>query len=282
MSHRNTQLEYEDWDIILEPNRDEKNYLKDFLRFKDLFYILTWRDIKVKYKQTLLGVLWLLIKPLLSSLIFTFVFSRIAHLKTSGNYPYFIMVLTGMLPWQFFSSAINESTSSLISNTSLITKVYFPRMIIPASAIMTCFVDFMISFVLLLLIMLMFGVFPDPMIFFLPIFILLLLCFVFGCGLLLTSLNVNYRDFRYIIPFILQFGLYVSPVGFDTNVIGSQWQIWFSLNPMTGIINGFRWCLLGEQLNLNAVLISCVTIAVVFTIGWRHFRKTEKSFADII
>ena len=282
MSNHNAQVEKEDWDIILEPNRSEKNYLKDFKRFKDLFYILAWRDIKVKYKQTFLGVLWLIIRPLLSSIIFTVVFSRIAHLKSSGDYPYFIMVLTGMLPWQFFSSAINESTSSLIGNTSLITKVYFPRMIIPASAILTCFVDFMISFVLLLVIMLLFRVFPDPMIFFLPVFILLLVCFVFGCGLLLTSLNVNYRDFRYIIPFILQFGLYVSPVGFDANAIGHKWQIWFSLNPMTGIINGFRWCLLGEPLNLSAVLISCVTIAIVLIIGWRHFRKTEKSFADFI
>lgn len=282
MGNHNTQFENQDWDIIIEPNRSEKNYLKDIKRFGDLFYILTWRDIKVKYKQTFLGILWLIIRPLLSSIIFTVVFSRIAHFKSSGDYPYFMMVLTGMLPWQFFSSAINDSASSLIGNSSLITKVYFPRMIIPASSILTCFIDFVISLILLLVIMLFYGILPDFNFIFLPVFIFLLLLFVFGCGLLLTSLNVNYRDFRYIIPFMLQFGLYVSPVGFNSNVIDSRWQIWFSLNPMTGIINGFRWCILGEPLHFNSVLISISGIIIFSLIGWRQFRKTEKSFADFI
>ena len=187
-----------------------------------------------------------------------------------------------MLPWQFFSSAINESASSLVGNSSLITKVYFPRMIIPASSILTCFIDFVISLILLFVIMLLYGVLPDIKLIFLPVFILLLVMFVFGCGLLLTSLNVNYRDFRYIIPFMLQFGLYVSPVGFNTNVIDSRWQIWFSLNPMTGIINGFRWCILGEPLHFNSVLISILGIIIFSLIGWRQFRKTERSFADFI
>jgi lipopolysaccharide transport system permease protein len=275
-------LKSNDWDIIIAPKRSDKNYFEDIKRFKELFYILTWRDIKVKYKQTYLGLLWLVLRPLLSSIIFTIVFSRIAHFKSYGDYPYFIMVLTGMLPWQFFSSSINDASSSLIGNTSLITKVYFPRMIIPASSILTCFIDFLITLILLLAIMIFFGFYPDVNFVFLPIFIFLLLVFAFGVSLLLTSLNVKYRDFRYIIPFLLQFGLYISPVGFNSNVIDAKWQFWFSVNPMTGIINGFRWCLLGEPLNYMALGISFVFSLLIFSWGWVHFRRTEKSFADFI
>ena len=235
MIKHNTHLESDDWDIIIEPNRSEKNYFLDIKRFKELFYILTWRDIKVKYRQTYLGLLWLVLRPLLSSIIFTFIFSRIAHFKSYEDYPYFIMVLTGMLPWQFFSSSINDASSSLIGNTSLITKVYFPRMIIPASSILTCFVDFLISLILLLLIMLFFGFYPVANFVFLPFFICLLLVFSMGFSLLLTSFNVKYRDFRYIIPFLLQFGLYISPVGFNSNAIDAKWQFLFSINPMSGL-----------------------------------------------
>ncbi len=275
-------IEKKDWDLIIEPGRTEKNYWKDLWRYRELFYILSWRDIKVRYKQTVIGAAWSIIRPLLTTLIFTIVFSRIAKLQNPGAAPYALMVFAGMLPWQFFSNALSESSNSLVGNANLITKVYFPRMIIPASSVITSMVDLGISFIIMIGMFFWFQFVPSWHIIFLPLFVLLAFLCSFGIGLYLTAVNVKYRDFRYIIPFIVQFGLYITPVGFSSAVIPAKWKLWYALNPMVGIIDGFRWCLLGDPMNWNSLLV-CVTIIVLFLwIGIFYFRKMEKTFADNI
>jgi len=272
----------EHWDLILESGRADKNYLKDLWRFRELFYILSWRDIKVRYKQTVLGAAWSIIRPLLTTIIFTVVFSKIAKLDNPGNAPYALMVFAGMLPWQFFSNALSESSNSLIGNANLITKVYFPRLIIPASSVITSLVDFAISFLILIVMMFWFHYIPSWHMLFLPVFIILAFLCAFGVGLYLTAVNVKYRDFRYIIPFIIQFGLYITPVGFSSAVIGEKWKLLYGLNPMVGVIDGFRWCILGDPMNWNSFVFSSVVIVIFLIIGITYFRKMEKSFADNI
>jgi lipopolysaccharide transport system permease protein len=273
----------EEFDIIIEQGRSEQNYWKDLWRFRELFYILSWRDIKVRYKQTVIGAAWAIIRPLLTMIVFTFVFGKVAKLPSEGNAPYALMVFAGLLPWQFFSSSLTEASNSLIGNTNLITKVYFPRLIIPASAVITSFVDFAISFGLLVLMMIGYQYTPSWQIVFLPIFLLLAFMTSFGVSLYLTALNVKYRDFRYIIPFIVQFGLYVSPVGFSSTIVPDQWRFLYACNPMVSVIDGFRWCILGEaNLQWDMLAISMVVTALFLVIGIRYFRKTEKSFADNI
>ncbi len=273
----------EEFDIIVEQGRSERNYWKDLWRFRELFYILSWRDIKVRYKQTVIGAAWAIIRPLLTMFVFTFVFGKVAKLPSEGNAPYALMVFAGLLPWQFFSSSLTEASNSLIGNTNLITKVYFPRLIIPASAVITSFVDFAISFGLLVLMMIGYQYTPSWQIVFLPIFLLLAFMTSFGVSLYLTALNVKYRDFRYIIPFIVQFGLYVSPVGFSSTIVPDQWRFLYACNPMVSVIDGFRWCILGEaNLQWDMLAISMVITALFLVIGIRYFRKTEKSFADNI
>ena len=269
--------------IIIEPGRAEKNYWIDLWRYRELFYILSWRDIKVRYKQTVIGAAWSIVRPLMTMIVFTIVFSRIAKLPTEGTAPYAIMVYAAMLPWQFFTNALSEASNSLIGNSNLITKVYFPRLIIPASSVITSFVDFAISFVLLIVLMGYYQYLPSWKMVFLPLFIILTFFTAFGVGLYLTALNVKYRDFRYIIPFIVQFGLYISPVGFSSNVVPEQYRFLYNLNPMVGVIAGFRWCILGETaLNVSS-LISALVITVLFTwIGVKYFRKMERGFADVI
>ncbi|MBC7536930.1 MAG: ABC transporter permease, partial [Ferruginibacter sp.] len=246
------------WDLVIEAGRAEKNYWNDLWRYRELFYILSWRDIKVRYKQTVVGAAWSIIRPLLTTIIFTLVFSRVAKLPSPGDVPYALMVFAGMLPWQFFSNALSESSNSLVGNANLITKVYFPRLIIPASSVITSLVDLGISFVIMLAMFVWYGYMPSWHIIFLPFFILLAFACAFGIGLYLTAVNVKYRDFRYIIPFIVQFGLYVSPVGFNSDVVGQKWRMWYSLNPMTGVIDGFRWCLLGSSIDWLSFLVSII------------------------
>jgi lipopolysaccharide transport system permease protein len=268
--------------IVIEPGKAEKNYWRDIWLFRELFYILSWRDIKVRYKQTVIGASWSIIRPLLTTVIFTLIFSRVAKLGAPGNAPYAIMVFAGMLPWQFFSNALTESSGSLISNANLISKVYFPRMIIPASSIITSLLDFTISLVILFGMLIYYQYMPDGKIFLLPVFTLLALAAAFGVGLYITALNVKYRDFRYIIPFIVQVGLYVTPIGFSSSVIPQPWRLWYSFNPMVGVVDGFRWCILGETLYLPGLLISIIVTIVFLWIGITHFRNTEKTFADNI
>ncbi len=276
MSHR----------VIIEPGRSEKNYWKDLWHFRELFYILSWRDIKVKYKQTVLGVLWAIIRPLLTMLVFTFVFGRVAKMDNQNPLvPYSIIVFAGLLPWQFFSNAITECSNSLIGNTNLITKVYFPRMIIPASSVITSFIDFFISFVILLGLFVVYGYAPPVEIFAMPLFWVLAFLASFGPGLYLTALNVKYRDFRYIIPFIVQFGLFISPVGYTSDQIPEKWQWLYSMNPMVGVIDGFRWCIVKGAPNPMLHYPFYISLGVILFFVWLsiyQFRKMEKNFADLI
>ncbi|WP_276480598.1 ABC transporter permease [Paraflavitalea pollutisoli] len=273
-------------ELIIEPGKAEKNYWADLWRFRELFYILSWRDIKVRYKQTVVGAAWGLVRPLLTMLIFTFVFGKVANLEVKGGAPYPIIVFAGLLPWQFFSAALTEASNSLIGNTNLITKIYFPRLIIPASAIIVSLVDFAISFGLLLAVMIFYQYLPPIQILMLPVFIVLAFLVAFGAGLYITALNVKYRDFRYIIPFIVQFGLYVTPVGYSSTVIaekyGEQARFWYSMNPVVGVIDGFRWCITGEPIYVPGLLLSIVVCFIFLWLGIWYFRKTEKSFADNI
>jgi len=271
--------------LIIEPGRTEKNYWKDLWRYRELFYILAWRDVKVRYKQTVIGVLWSVVRPLLTMLVFTIIFSKIAKLPTEGTTPYAILVYTAMLPWQFFSTALTESSNSLVNNNTLISKVYFPRLIIPASAVIASFVDFLISFVILFGLMFYYHYMPPVQILLLPIFLIFVFLTSFSLGLYLTAVNVKYRDFRYIIPFIVQFGLYVSPVGFSSNVIPEKWRLLYDLNPMVGVIDGFRWCIAGDTFTKKTMFSICISLIItvlMLAFGIYYFRKTEKTFADII
>lgn len=232
--------------IILEPGRAEKNYWRDLWHYRELFMILAWRDISVRYKQTVIGVAWALLRPFLTMVIFTIIFGRIAQLPPEGNAPYALMVFAAMLPWQLFATALSEASNSLIGNANLISKVYFPRLIIPSAAVVTAFVDFLISFTLLIGLFFYYRYLPGVQILLLPVFMLWALLASLGPGLWMTALNVKYRDFRYIIPFVVQFGLYISPVGFSSTVVPEQWRLLYHLNPMVGVINGFRWSILGQ------------------------------------
>lgn len=270
--------------IIIEPGNSSRNYWKDLWRYRELFYILSWRDVKVRYKQTVIGAAWSIVRPLLTMIIFTVVFSKVAKLPAGVSAPYPIMVYAAMLPWVFFSTSLAEASMSLIGNSNLITKVYFPRMIVPTASIITSLVDFLISFCLLFILFIWYGYFPSWQILVLPVFLLMAFVASVGAGLFVTALNVKYRDFRYIIPFIVQFGLYISPVGFNSNVIPEKWRLVYALNPMVGVIDGFRWCLLrGEQvIHWDAMAVSVGVSLILFVIGIRQFRKMEKSFADLI
>jgi lipopolysaccharide transport system permease protein len=270
--------------IVIEAGRSERHYWLDLWRYRELFRVLAWRDLSVRYKQTAIGVLWALIRPVLTMLVFTIIFGRIAKLPTEGNAPYALMVFAGILPWTFFSTSLSEASNSLINNERLITKVYFPRLIIPLATIGVALVDFLIGFCILLALMGWYRFLPDWRIVILPAFVFLALVASAGPALLITSLNVKYRDFRYIIPFIVQFGLYVSPVGFSSSVVPEQWRLLYSLNPMVGVIDGFRWCLLRgqSQLYTPGILVGLAVTCIFLWLGLRQFRKTEKSFADII
>ena len=270
--------------LIIAPGLTEKNYWRDLWRYRELFIILAWRDVAVRYKQTIIGVAWAVLRPFLTMIVFTVIFGKLAKLPSDGNAPYAIMVFAGMLPWYLFSTALSESSNSLISNANLISKVYFPRMIIPTATVVVALIDFLISFVILLALMLWYQFLPGSQIFFLPVFIILALLTSLGPGLWITSLNVKYRDFRYVIPFIVQFGLYISPVGFSSSVVPDSWRLLYSLNPMVGIIDGFRWCILGgdSPLYWPGFLISLVMVGFFLWLGVTRFRRMEKTFADII
>jgi lipopolysaccharide transport system permease protein len=269
--------------LIIEPGRAEKNYWADLWRYRELFLILAWRDISVRYKQTIIGILWAVIRPLLTMVVFTVIFERIAKLPSDGDAPYALMVFVAMLPWSLFSNALSESSNSLISNANLIGKIYFPRLIIPAATLVAAFIDFLISFIILIGMMVYYRFLPGLHILLLPCFIMLALLASLGPGLWITALNVKYRDFRYIIPFVVQFGLYVSPVGFSSQVVPEQWRLLYNLNPMVGVIDGFRWCILGgnSPIYMPGFSLSLAVIAFFLWLGVSRFRRMEKTFADL-
>lgn len=270
--------------IVIEPGRRERYYWLELWRYRELFQVLAWRDLSVRYKQTVIGVAWALIRPFLTMVVFTILFGRIANLPSDGTAPYALMVFAGMLPWTFFSTGLAEAANSLVSNAHLISKVYFPRLIMPVATLAVALVDFLISFCLLLAIMAWYQ-FPLgwPMAL-LPVFLCLAFLVSLGPSLLISALNVKYRDFRFVIPFIVQFGLYVSPVGFSSSIIPKGWRLLYSLNPMVGVIDGFRWCILDGQSQIyfpGLVLGLCVAFFFLW-LGIKRFRAMEKSFADLI
>ena len=270
-------------ELTIEAGRTENQYWKDLWRYRELFYFLAWRDILVRYKQTTIGIAWALIRPFLTMVVFTIVFSNLAKLPSNGV-PYPILVFAAMLPWQFFSSALAECSNSLIANSNMISKVYFPRLIVPTSAVIVSFVDFLISGIILIGLMVWYQFVPDWRILTLPFFILISFLAAIGGGLWLAALTVEYRDFRYIVPFIVQFGLYISPVGFSSSIVPEQWRLLYSLNPMVGVIDGFRWAILGGNSTLfwPGFILSLGLVLLLFVSGIWYFRKTERTFADVI
>lgn len=270
-------------EIILEAGHTERQYWRDLWRYRELFLILAWRDVTVRYKQTVVGVLWAVLRPLLTMIVFTVVFGKLAKLPSQGDTPYALMVFAAMLPWQFFSASLTSCSESLVGNAGLISKVYFPRITIPAASVIVNGVDMCISFSLLLLLMLCYSFLPPLQIICVIPLILLAGLLALGAGLLLCSLNVAYRDFRHIVPFITQFGLYVSPVGFSSSIIPEKWQTLYACNPMVGVIDGFRWAVLGNiPFPAFSLSVSMIICAALLWIGIRYFRSTEKTFADVI
>lgn len=272
------------YELIIEPGRAERQYWRDLWRYRELFQVLAWRDIAVRYKQTVIGAAWALIRPFLTMVVFTIVFGKLAKLPSDGAAPYALMVFAGMLPWTFFATAVGDASNSLIGNANLITKVYFPRLILPIAAVMVALVDLLIGFAMLVIMMIWYHFTPSWQILFLPAFASIALVASLGVGLWITALNVKYRDFRYVIPFIVQFGLYVSPVGFSSSIIPDEWRFFYSLNPVVGVIDGFRWSLLGGESPLYwpGCGLSFAVAGFLLWLGIRRFRKTEKGFADLI
>jgi len=270
-------------ELVIEAGRAERQYWKDLWRYRELFYFLAWRDILVRYKQTAIGIAWALIRPFLTMIVFTVVFGTLAKLPSEGV-PYPILVFAAMLPWQFFANSLSECSNSLISNSNLISKVYFPRLIVPSSAVVVSFVDFMISGMILLGLMAWYNFVPSWRILTLPLFILIAVAAALGAGLWLASLNVQYRDFRFIVPFIVQFGLYISPVGFSSSVVPEKWRLLYSINPMVGVIDGFRWAILGggAQIYWPGFILSMGLVILLLVSGVWYFRKMERTFADVI
>lgn len=269
--------------LIIKAGRTERHYWKDLWRYRELFFFLAWRDILVRYKQTAIGIAWALLRPFLTMVVFTLVFSKLAKLPSEGV-PYPILVFAALLPWQFFSNAFSEAGNSLISNANMISKVYFPRLVIPASAVIVSFVDFLLSGIILVGLMLWYGFYPDWRILTLPLFIFIAFAAAMGAGLWIAALNVKYRDFRYIIPFVVQLGLYVSPVGFSSTIVPQQWRLLYSINPMVGVIDGFRWAILGGNTPLywDGFILSSSLVLLLLITGIFYFRKTERRFADLI
>lgn len=270
--------------LVLEAGRADKQYWADLWHYRELFAILAWRDVAVRYKQTVIGVAWAFIRPFLTMVVFTVIFGRVANLPSDGDAPYAVMVYAGMLPWFLFATILSEASNSLVTNSQLVGKVYFPRLIIPSAAAVVSLVDFAISCLILAGVMAWFLFLPDPRILLLPVFVVVAVLAALGPAFLLTALNVKYRDFRFIIPFIVQFGLYVSPVGFSSSVVPDGWRLVYSLNPMVGVIDGFRWCLLGGEaaLYLPGFALSLAVTALLLWAGITVFRRTEKTFADLI
>jgi lipopolysaccharide transport system permease protein len=271
-------------ELVIQAGRSERQYWQDLWRYRELFYFLAWRDILVRYKQTAVGMAWALIRPFLTMIVFTAVFGNFAKLATNSEVPYPILVFAGLLPWQLFSNSLSECSNSLIANSNLLSKVYFPRLVVPASALVVSFVDFMVSGIILIGLMAYYNFLPSWRMITLPLFILVALLASTGVGLWLATLNVKYRDFRYVVPFLVQFGLYISPVGYNASVVPEQWRFLYSLNPMVGVIDGFRWAILGKasQIYWPGFSLSLGIVLLLLVSGIWYFRRMERTFADVI
>lgn len=273
----------QEFELTIEAGKAERHYWMDLWRYRELFYILAWRDVTVQYKQALMGILWAILRPFLTMIIFVVVFGKIAKLPSEGI-PYPIFVFSAMLPWTFFSTAFASSGGSLIKNIHLISKIYFPRLIIPTASVLVSLVDFLVSFFILILLMFFYRYSPTWHILALPLFLLLGFFAALGLGLFTASLNVKYRDFQFIIPFIVQLGLYASPVAFSTTLVPEKYQLLYYLNPMVAVIDGFRWAISGGKttFNITELIFSISVVILVCFFGTLYFRKTEKTFADVI
>jgi lipopolysaccharide transport system permease protein len=269
---------------IIEADKPISGYWSELIQYRDLLYLLAWRDFKVRYKQTAVGVTWAFIKPLFTMIILTIVFGKVAKLPTEGSAPYSIMVFAAMLPWYFFSTALQDCSMSLVTKSPMVTKLYFPRILIPISPIFVNTIDFIIASSICALLMIGYQYLPNSNLVFIPLFFLLLCLIITSMSLWLSALNVKYRDFRFIVPFGLQLGLFISPVGFSSSIIPEQWRLLYSLNPLVGVIDGFRWCLLTDAppLYLPALAFSLLWPLILLPSGYRFFKKSEREFADII
>lgn len=269
--------------LVIEAGKLEKQYWKDMWEFRELFYFLSWRNMLVRYKQTIIGISWSIIQPICTMLIFSVIFGKLANLPSDGV-PYPILVFSALLPWQFFSNSMSDSSNSLVANAAMISKIYFPRIIILTSAVFVKLIDFFLGFVILIILMVYYKFTPTWNIVFLPLFLFMVFFLSIGLGLWFGALYVKYRDFRYIVPFMLQIGMFVSPVGFTSSIVPEKWKFLYSLNPMVGVIEGFRWCIIGKN---SAIYWPGFLISIVFTIiivltGILYFRKNERIFADVI
>jgi len=270
-------------ELVIEAGRTERQYWRDLWRYRELLAFFTWRDLLVRYKQTVVGVSWSLIRPLLTMTVLTVVFGKLGKLPAFGV-PYPLLVFCGMLPWQFFSNALTESSNSLVGNSSMISKVYFPRLVMTVSSIITSLIDAVISSVFLIALMFWYHFAPPLAVVFLPFFVLLVFAASLGVGTWVAALMVEYRDFRFIVPFVVQFGLYLSPVGFQSSIVPAKYRLLYAMNPMVGIIDGFRWTLLGatNAIYWPGIAMSCIEVTVLLASGIWYFRKTERTFADVI
>ena len=276
--NRNLNSEF---DLIIEPDKTTRDFFLELIRYRELFFFMAWRDIIVRYKQTVIGIAWSVIKPLLSMIVFTVVFGRIAKLPNDGV-PYPVLVFSALLPWQYFANAMQNSSEALIRAEAMISKVYFPRLILPTSSVLVSVIDFLISLVLMCFLMLIYRFLPSVNIILLPIFFIPATLAALGVGYLFSAIGVKYRDFRHIMPFIIQFGMYISPVGFSSSIIPDRWRFLYSLNPMVGVIDGFRWCIQGSPMYVPGFFISLMISFLLFYYGLKFFRRTERSFADFI
>ncbi len=268
--------------LTIEAGKIEQQYFRDLWNYRELFFFLAWRDILVRYKQTIIGIAWSVIRPLLTMIVFTVIFGKLAKMPSDGV-PYPILVYAAMLPWQFFSCSVSEGGNSLIANSSMISKVYFPRIIIPTTSMIVSLIDFIISFAILACLMVWYQFVPSWQIIAVIPLLLLAATTALGVNYLVSSLNVKYRDFRYVMPFLIQFGLYISPVGFSSSVVPEKWKLLYSLNPMVGVIDGFRWAILGQTNIYMTGFIASIAISItLFILGFTFFRKMEKEFADVI
>lgn len=283
-SHQSASDSLSDETIVIAPGESGKRYWSNLWHYRELFFFLAWRDILVRYKQTIIGVLWAVIRPLATMLVFVFVFGKLARLPSEESAPYPLLVLAAMLPWQLFSSVFSDASGSLISNSAMISKIYFPRIVVPAATLVTNLVDFLISLCIFFVMLFLYGVAPTMNLLFLPFFLAIVCCAALGAGLWFASLNVKYRDFRYVIPFVVQFGLYLSPVGYSVNIVPQVWASVYALNPMVGVIGGFRWTLLGQASAPDAMMVGSATLVSLLLLfsGIAYFRKTERQFADVI
>ena len=272
----------EDKILVIEANRTGLLYLRDFWNYRELFFTLAWRDIVVRYKQTIVGILWTILRPLATMIVFTVVFGKIAKLPSDAGVPYVLMVFGGMLPWQFISSTITTGSDALVGNHALISKVYFPRMIIPTARIIMALVELLINAVLFGILFAFYRYVPSWHIVFLPLFLFLAVLLALGVTYFTSSLNVKYRDFQYVVPFIVQFGLYISPIGFSSSVVPEKWRLIYALNPVAGIVDGIRWCLFNSPLLPETVISAAVISVLFFLFGIWFFRKLESEFADFI